>query len=140
MRVSIRFTAAVHTLLCIARFSDETKVTSDFIADSTGVNAVIIRKTLRQLQDAGLVRTVVGMGGSYLEKAPKNITLLDVYKAINPDESKSIFDFHPNPSKKCPVGKNIHKVLDPCLDAAEAAMEKELNKKKLSDLLNQLSK
>ncbi|EEV20081.1 transcriptional regulator [Treponema vincentii ATCC 35580] len=63
MKISVRFTAAVHTLLCILYFEKDYRVTSDFIAESTGVNAVIIRKILLQLQKAGLVKTAAGVGG-----------------------------------------------------------------------------
>ncbi|UKI55117.1 MAG: hypothetical protein L6V90_10875 [Treponema succinifaciens] len=42
MKISSKFTVAVHTLLCIYRLKKEYKVTSDFIAGSTGVNPVII--------------------------------------------------------------------------------------------------
>jgi Predicted transcriptional regulator len=55
-----RFTAAVHTLLCIHFFEGAERVTSEFISGSTGVNAVIIRKVLLQLQKAGLVETAPG--------------------------------------------------------------------------------
>ena len=66
MKISVRFTAAVHTLLCIQYFEKDMRVTSDFISASTGVNAVIIRKILLQLQKAGLVKTAAGIGGSHL--------------------------------------------------------------------------
>ena len=66
MKISVRFTAAVHTLLCIRYFEKDMRVTSDFISASTGVNAVIIRKILLQLQKAGLVETAAGIGGSHL--------------------------------------------------------------------------
>ncbi|WP_443098013.1 Rrf2 family transcriptional regulator, partial [Treponema succinifaciens] len=50
MKISSKFTVAVHTLLCIYRLKKEYKVTSDFIAGSTGVNPVIIRRTLISLK------------------------------------------------------------------------------------------
>ena len=56
MQISSRFTLAVHIFACIDTFQNEYKVTSDFIAGSTNVNPVIIRKILLQLKAAGLVR------------------------------------------------------------------------------------
>ena len=106
MRISVRFTAAVHTLLCINYFDGTCKVTSDFIAGSTGVHPVIIRKILLRLQKAGLVSTAPGKGGSHLEKSPEDITLLDVYHAVKSDEDE-VFNFHPNPNGNCPIGQNI---------------------------------
>lgn len=128
MRISVRFTAAVHTILCIQYFEKDNRVTSDFIAASTGVNAVIIRKILLQLQKAGLVETKAGVGGSHLAKKAEEITLLSIYNAINEgEEERDVFNFHPNPNEKCPVGRNIHRALDPALERAQKALEAELS-------------
>lgn len=139
MKISVRFTAAVHTLLCIQYFEKDYRVTSDFISASTGVNAVIIRKILLQLQKAGLVETAAGIGGSHLAKKTDEITLLSIYNAINEgEEEREVFNFHPNPNPKCPVGQNIHLVLDPALEATQKAMEAELAKTTIADLLKKL--
>lgn len=139
MRISVRFTAAVHTILCIQYFEKDNRVTSDFIAASTGVNAVIIRKILLQLQKAGLVETMAGVGGSHLAKKAEEITLLSIYNAINEgEEERDVFNFHPNPNEKCPVGRNIHRALDPALERAQKALEAELAKTTIADLLSEL--
>ena len=46
MQISSRFTIATHMLIIIALKGKESKVTSDFLASSVGVNPVIIRKNL----------------------------------------------------------------------------------------------
>lgn len=140
MKISVRFTAAVHTLLCILYFEKDYRVTSDFIAESTGVNAVIIRKILLQLQKAGLVETAAGVGGSHLVKKPEEINLLSIYKAVNEDNvHRTVFSFHPSPNSQCPLGKNIHRILDPVFDNAQKALEVELQKTTLADMLSQLN-
>ncbi|MCR5622484.1 MAG: Rrf2 family transcriptional regulator [Treponema sp.] len=139
MKISVRFTAAVHTLLCIQYFEKDMRVTSEFISASTGVNSVIIRKILLQLQKAGLVETAAGVGGSHLARTADKITLLDIYNAINEgEEEREVFNFHPNPNNKCPVGRKIHLVLDPALASAQKAMEDEMQKTSLADLLNKI--
>ena len=56
MQIPSRFTIAVHILTLIAQNKgNETKLTSDFMAGSVGVNPVIIRKTLSQLKKADLI-------------------------------------------------------------------------------------
>ena len=93
MKISVRFTAAIHTLLCIMYFEKDMRVTSDFISASTGVNAVIIRKILLQLQKARLVEIAAGIGGSHFAQAADKITLLNVYNAINEgEEERDIFN------------------------------------------------
>lgn len=141
MKISVRFTAAVHTILCIQYFEKDNRVTSDFISASTGVNAVIVRKILLQLQKAGLVETTRGSGGcSKLAKKTEEITLLSIYNAINEGEDeRDVFNFHQNPNTKCPVGRNIHLVLDPALDSVQKAMEEALSKITIADLLEKLN-
>ena len=71
MQISSRFTLAVHIFACIETFKDEYKVTSDFLAGSTNVNPVIIRKILGQLKKAGLVEVARGTGGASIIKPLK---------------------------------------------------------------------
>ena len=79
MQISSRFTIAVHVLICIVSFSDEYKVTSEFLASSVNVNPVVIRRILQQLKKAEIVEVKRGFGGAELARDPKDITLLDVY-------------------------------------------------------------
>lgn len=133
MQVSRDFTIAVHTLLCIAYFSKDNKVTSDFIASSVGVNPVIIRNLLIKLKNAGLIEVKAGTGGATLAKDMKKITLLDIYNAAGCDE-KPVFNFHEHPNPKCPVGGHIHNVLDNRLDDVQNAMNAKLKTMTLADV------
>ena len=45
-----------------------------------------------------------------------------------------MFRFHENPSPQCPVGKNIHALLDDKLKDIQAAMENEMKKYTRADL------
>lgn len=139
MQISSRFTIAVHTLLCIAYFDGTLKTTSNFIAGSVGVNPVIIRKTLGQLKDAGLVSVEVGVGGASLAKDPAGITLLDVFRAAESLGSDTLFSFHERPNPKCPVARLIHPVLDGELAAAQAALEERLRQTTLQDLIERVA-
>ncbi|MDE6655395.1 MAG: Rrf2 family transcriptional regulator, partial [Anaeroplasmataceae bacterium] len=125
-------------LLAIHTFSKEYKTTSEFIASSVNVNPVVIRRTLQSLKAAGLVEVKAGSGGASITKDIKDITLYDVYRAMECLE-EGLFHFHENPNSECPVGKNIHSVLDIHLADAQAAMELELKKVTLSNLINDLN-
>ena len=137
MKIVSRFTVAVHTLLVIHTFGKEQKTTSDFIAASVQVNPVIIRRTLLSLKAAGMIEVKAGSGGATIVRDLKDITLYDVYRAVDSVEG-DIFHFHENPNPACPVGKNIHAVLDTHLADAQAAMENELKKVTLFDLTREL--
>ncbi len=138
MKITSRFTVAVHTLLVIYNFSQTTKVTSDFIAASVQVNPVVIRRTLLSLKAAGMVDVKAGSGGASIVKDLGDITLYDVYKAVDSMDG-DMFHFHENPNPACPVGRNIHAVLDAHLADAQAAMENELKKGTLLDLTKDLA-
>lgn len=140
MQISSRFTLAIHIIVCVDTFKDEYKVTSNFIAKSTNVNPVIVRKILLQLRDAGLVEVARGTGGTTITKDLSEITFLDVYKAVECVENNRLFHFHEHPSYQCPVGKNIHNVLDDKLLRVQTAMEDELRAITVGDVRNDLDK
>lgn len=134
MQISSRFTLAVHIFACIDTFGKEYKVTSDFLAGSTNVNPVIIRKILGQLKGAGLIEVARGIGGTTVSKPLEEISFLDIYRAVECIENGDLFHFHENPNIDCPVGKNIHYILDDKLLRVQNAMEKELASITLADL------
>lgn len=138
MQISTRFTIAIHTLLCIQYFSQDCKATSSFIAKSVNVNPVVIRRTLGQLKDAGMVTVEAGVGGASLARPADTISLLDVYRAVECVEG-NLFNFHPDPNEECPVGRNVHAVLDGELAAAQQALEDRLAQTTLADLGNKVA-
>ena len=135
MQISSRFTLAIHIFACIEVFQDDYKVTSDFLAGSTNVNPVIVRKILGQLKGAGLVEVARGYGGASIPKPLDDISFLDIYHAVECIGNGELFHFHENPNRACPVGKNIHTVLDDKLMRVQKAMECELASITLADVM-----
>ena len=138
MQFSSRLPIAVHTLLVIEHFKGQYKITSDFIAGSVGVNPVIIRNTLGQLKNAGMVDVAAGIGGATLTKSPKEITLLDVFRAVETDEA--LFHFHERPNPDCLIGKNINNILGCRLEEIKKTVELQLKAINLQSLLDSLPK
>ncbi len=134
MQISSRFTLAIHIFACMDVFGGDYKVTSDFLAGSTNVNPVIIRKILGQLKGAGLITVARGTGGAAVARPLNEITFLDVYRAVECTPNGELFHFHENPSANCPVGRNIHHILDEKLIRAQEALERELASVTLEDL------
>ncbi len=139
MQISSRFTIAVHVLLCIETFQEKQKVTSEFLAASVNVNPVVIRRLLQQLKKAGLVRVMRGSGGAAIDKPIDKLTLLDVYHAVACVEEDTLFHFHENPNPLCPIGKNIHAILDVQLDKIQKTMEQEMQSVTIQDLIKNFS-
>ena len=133
MQISSRFTMAIHMFACIDAFPDQ-KMTSEFMAGSIGTNPVIVRKILQQLKAAGLIEVSRGTGGVTVTRPLDQITFLDVYKAVECAPDEELFHFHKNPNQKCPVGRNIHQVLDGRLLQVQNAMEEKLAEMTLADL------
>ncbi len=134
MQITSRFTVALHIFTCVEVFRDEYKVTSDFLAGSINTNPVIIRKILTQLKNAGLIEVARGTGGITVTRPLSEITFFDVYQAIEPVENGDLFHFHENPNPECPVGRNIHALLDQKLQAIQGAMEDEMKRYTIEDL------
>lgn len=130
MSKSTRFPAAVHIMTMLAAMGDD-YLSSDLIAKSMNTNRVVVRRLIKALVDAGFVTSQAGvLGGARLEVSPKDITLLDIYRAV---EDGDTFHFH-SPHPKCPVANCVTEDLQVVLDDAESAMEKKLASKTLADV------
>ena len=137
MQIGSKFTIGVHIITAIDVFKDMDRVNSEFLAGSIGVNPVIVRTVISQLRAAGLVQTRRGSSGAELAKPLNEITLYDVYKAVGSvDAEEGLFHFHEQPNPASPVGRNIHHVLDGRLHDVQRAMEDQLRKTTLADVVN----
>ena len=140
MQISSRFTIALHIMTCIEDFKNDYKITSDFLSSSINVNPVVIRRILQKLKSAGIITVARGNVGSMeINKDLKDITFYDVYKAVDCVDDEGLFHFHEYPNPLCPVGRNLHNVLDKRLDAIQQAMENEMKKSTLADVINETS-
>ncbi len=140
MQISSRFTIAIHMLTCMETFKKDYKITSDFLASSINVNPVIIRRILSQLREADIIEVKRGTGGAMIARPLTDITFLDIYYAVECIEENTLFHFHENPSPDCPVGKNIHNILDDKLVRVQKAMERELKAITMADVMDDLGK
>ncbi len=140
MQISSRFTIALHIFACMETFGKEYKVTSDFLASSINVNPVVIRKILSQLRNAGLIKVARGTGGTTAARPIDQITFYDVYLAVDLLEEGELFHFHDDPNPDCPVGRNIHAVLDDKLMHIQEAMENEMKRYTIADIADELGR
>ena len=134
MQISSRFTIGLHIMTAIDTFQNEYKVTSDFLAGSIRTNPVVVRRILGQLKKAGLIESSQGVAGITIPKPLEEISFYDVYAAIEPVEEGDLFRFHDSPNPDCPVGRNIHTLLDGKLREIQDAMEEKMRQYTLADL------
>ncbi|PHA00775.1 transcriptional regulator [Bacillus pseudomycoides] len=137
MGISSRFTVAVH-MLTLLEIDKQSRCTSEWIAGSVNTNPVVIRRITGMLKKAGLVDVQAGKGGMSLARDLNEVTLLDVYRAVEVVEEGHLFSFHDNPNVECPVGANIQNVLEIILLQAQDAMENVLANVKVKQLVTNL--
>ncbi|MBC1457594.1 Rrf2 family transcriptional regulator [Listeria newyorkensis] len=136
MKISSRFTVATHILSLIA--TQEPPLTSERIAGSVNTNPVVIRRISGQLKKAGLIAVKAGTGGATLLKPLNQITLLEVYKAVDSVEDGELFQFHENPNPHCEVGAHIQGAMEQTLRDAQTAMEQVLADKTMADVVESI--
>lgn len=127
MQLSMKCSVAVHCLIFIYEARGIAKVTSSLLAESTGCNPVVIRNIMSALKKAGLITIPRGTGGAELCADPAQITLYQIYAALEPKGIASLIGIHPCQERPCPVAQNIRKVLQTPYyqieDAVRQAME-----------------
>ncbi|RDW19036.1 transcriptional regulator [Oceanobacillus arenosus] len=139
MKISSRFTIAVH-ILSLVTIERTTRCTSEYIAESVNTNPVIIRKVMGKLKSAGMIAIHRGPGGAELLIPLDQITLLDIYRAVEVVEEGELFQFHNDPNPNCVVGANIQGVLELILFKAQDAMENILDEVTMEELVKVLNK
>ncbi|MEI7024810.1 Rrf2 family transcriptional regulator [Paenibacillus sp. y28] len=134
MKISSRFSVGVH-ILSLVSMENSALCTSEWIAGSVNTNPVVIRRIMGMLKKAGLIHIPPGTGGASLRKGLDEITLLDVYRAVDAVGEGELFQIHGNPNPDCEIGANIQTVLEILLKRAQEAMEQVLADITLEELV-----
>ena len=134
--ISSRVAVAVHVLAYLAWRRDE-PVTSERMAGSVNTNAVVVRRIMGSLRNAGLVSVQPGVGGgAQLAREPQDITLLEVYRAV--EEKEELFAVHADPCRSCDIGSNIRAVLQGVFCQAHQAMQGVLAQVTIADVFREV--
>jgi Rrf2 family protein len=119
-----RFAMAVHALALLAQ--DEDGYPSEYLAGSVNTHAVFLRRVLRQLAQAGLIRAREGRGGGYrLARPAARLTLDEVYRAVEPEGPLAPSPCQPN--VLCPVGAGMRAAFAGAAAAARTGVERALS-------------
>ncbi len=135
MTVSTKLSVAVH-IMALIEINREQAITSEYIAASVHTNPVVIRRIMSQLKKSGLLHSSPGISATYLLKPSNEISLYDIYKAVEGDQE--IFNIHKNPNPDCIVGRNIQAVLNHEFNKAQLTMEAELKHIYLSEVIQEI--
>lgn len=133
MLSSSRFIVAIHALSVLASNAGRGPVCSSIIACSVHTNPVVIRRLMSELERAALVKSTAGRtGGFELSKPAGDITLADVYEAVEDD---TVFRSHKiGADSECPIAKQLMSILSTPLRSAEKALMDSLGLTTLQDV------
>lgn len=129
--ISGKFAITVHILTLLSKFSNE-YLSSEFIAGSINVNAVLVRKEIANMRKNNLVESKEGKnGGTRLLKAASKITMEEIFKLTFDEITLGFSKNEPNPN--CPVGKQINKNLDQLYKDINSTISAQLSTISLED-------
>lgn len=136
MAGNTRLATAIHVTGMLS-FAEQMPLTSEAIALSCNTNAVVIRRIIGQLTRHGLVEVKMGTGGgSRLTKSPDEITLGEIYVAL---EEGSLFEVPQfDEEHQCQVGKIVRPVLADVLKEAEIGLFEKLNQITLAEVIKRV--
>lgn len=119
MKRDSRLSGVLHILIHL--MEAEAPVPSEKLALAMQTNAVVVRRVMAGLRDAGLVRSGKGHGGGWsLAGDPARVTLRDVYVALGSPEPFAMGNRSEAPT--CLVEQAVNGALDDAFREAEALL------------------
>ena len=133
---SVQFAVAAHIMAALSYKHGE-EISSATLAESVNADPTFVRKSLSKLSKAGLIVTKRGKrGASMLAHPPRQITLLDIYRA---SAAPPAFAIHSYPvEKSCPVSCHLKECMSGVLAQAQNSFERSLAKTTLAHLVGQI--
>ncbi len=142
MATNCRFAFGTHVMSVLA-LHRAGPCSSEILAQTVNTNAVVIRRLLLDLKEAGLIETQRGPGGgAKLARPAGEITLAQIFQATSGEFQP--FGAHPNPPAQCcQVGRGIQQVLQGVAQRASecvAAQYAAISLQNVVDSLDELRK
>ncbi|MEO6589206.1 MAG: Rrf2 family transcriptional regulator [Pyrinomonadaceae bacterium] len=138
MATNTQFSIAVHLMLALGLNCGK-EVTSAQMAMSVNTSPSFIRRILAKLSKANLVTATTGKSGfSALAKPAEEISLLEIYKAVDAPKTFAIHDY---PAQEfCKVSCTIESVMQKVLDNAQNSFETTLSETSLAEIIADIRK
>lgn len=133
MKYSAKLSDTIHLLSFLCLGTGE-RVTSARIAESVKTNPAYIRQLMSALKKAGLISTVQGQAQAALTRSADQISMLDIYRAVEGEKPLLHLDIHTNP--ECGVGVNIQLAVGDFYREVQDAAEKKMQEISLQDIID----
>lgn len=136
MKTDSRLSGVLHILLHMT--DADAPLTSDRLAAMMQTNPVVIRRLLGGLRQRGIVSSEKGHGGGWrLARDPDDVTLHDIYDALDQPTIFSIGNRQDHPT--CLVEQAVNDVMSDAFREAEAVLLHRFREVTLGDLVRQWS-
>lgn len=131
MKYSVKLSDAVHILSYI-HFSTNPNISSKDIAFSVKTNPSYVRKLMSAMKEDNIISNSQGKANAKISRDINDISLYDIYKAVEKDKPLLHLDIHINP--ECGLGVNMQYVMQDVYEELHKKIYKEMQDIKLSDL------
>jgi len=123
--------------LCVVAWRGAEGANAELLARSLDTNPVVVRRILKTLERSGLVHLRPGRhGGVALSRSPADISLEEIYRAVEPNGA--LFALRERGNPRCPVQKAMARALPPLFQAADEAVAEVLRRTTLDTLAAQV--
>lgn len=135
MKRSSRLSIALHALVHLDAQPGKA-LTSSALSTCLMTNAVVVRRVLGELREAGIVDASKGPNGGWsLARPAADITLYQVYSAMG---ERLLLRTESDPGDvSCAIVRSVDRVMTDFLDDAEALLAARLARVRLSDIAGQ---
>ena len=131
--MNTQFSIAVHLMLALGLNCGK-ELTSAQMAKSVNTSPSFVRRILAKLSKANLVSATTGKSGfTSLAKPAEEISLLEIYKAVDAPQTFAIHDYPTQES--CLVSCNIEKTMQKVLTKAQDSFEETLSETSLAEII-----
>lgn len=135
MKYSHKLSDAVHILAYVTICKDM-DLSSSAISRSIESNPSLVRRLMAQLGEANLLESRPGAATPKLTRDAGDISLFDIYQAIEVDPRILHVDDKTNP--RCIVGGNIQDTLNTVYDKLQKNMEQEMKQVSLQNIIDDI--
>lgn len=133
MKYSTRLSDALHILAFLSMGANQ-RLTSARIAESVKTNPAYIRQLMAALKSAGIITSTQGQANAELSRNPEEITVLEVYRAVEGNKPLLHWDIDTNP--ECGVGIYVQLSIADFYQQIQRAAEHEMQAITLQAILD----
>ncbi len=133
MKYSRKLSDTIHTLAFIC-LGEKEHLTSARIAESVKTNPAYIRQLMAALKNAGLISNTQGQAKASLTKSADEITMLDIYRAVEGEKPLLHLDIDTNP--ECGVGIHVQLAIGDFYKEIQETAEQKMREITLQDIID----